>query len=160
MITYDPRLILSRHFTLEELTRTDNRDFIEKNHEEAMQYYDNLAKLCETVLEPVRELLGIPITITSGFRCEMLNSSIGGSPTSQHRFGEAADTVYSGHDLKAIYNEIAWSNIPYSQVIFEFGQWIHIGMLDGIKYPGKVRQKLRASRVNGNTIYDAIQEKL
>jgi hypothetical protein len=160
MITYDPRLKLSKHFSLEEMTRTDNRDLIDRNHEEAMPYYDNLVKLCATVLEPIRVLLGVPITVTSGFRCEMLNSSIGGSPTSQHRFGEAADTVYSGHDLKEIYNAIAWSDIPFSQAIFEFGQWIHVGMLDGVKYPGKVRQRLMATRSNGNTIYTEVKEEL
>jgi hypothetical protein len=161
MIAYDPRLKLSKHFSLEEMTRTENRDLIDRNHNEAMAYYDKLANLCNYVLEPVKELVGVPMIVTSGFRCIMLNTAIGGSHTSQHCHGEAADTVYSGgRSLKDIYNEIAWSDVVYSQCIFEFGQWIHIGLIDQMNYPGRVGQKLIASRVNGMTIYNEIKEPL
>jgi hypothetical protein len=159
-MNFDPLFQLSSHFTLGEMSRTDNRVLLEKNHAEALWYLDNLQKLCVMVLEPVRSLLGIPVRITSGFRCKELNTSIGGSPTSQHCHGEAADTVYEGHDLKEIFNAIAFSDIPYSQIIYEFGSWVHLGLQDEVLYPGKVKQMLVAYSANGKTVYEGVNKPL
>ena len=51
----------------------------------------NIEYLVDTVLDPLREYLGCPIVITSGYRCRDLNNDVGGSPTSQHLLGLAAD---------------------------------------------------------------------
>ena len=51
----------------------------------------NIEYLVDTVLDPLREYLGSPIVITSGYRCRDLNNDVGGSPTSQHLLGLAAD---------------------------------------------------------------------
>lgn len=51
----------------------------------------NLIYLAETVLEPVRAALGVPVFVTSGYRCPELNLRIGSSDRSQHPKGEAAD---------------------------------------------------------------------
>jgi len=160
MEKFDAHLQLSPHFTLGEMTRTDNRVLLEKNQNEAMAYFVNLQRVCNEILEPVRLLLGIPIHITSGFRCHELNTAIGGSATSQHCHGEAADTVYGEYELREIYNTIAWSNIPYSQIIFEFDSWVHIGLQDDILHPGRVLQKLRAFSANGQTVYEGVGKPL
>lgn len=82
--------------------------------------------LCEKVLEPVRDLVGRPVRITSGYRCAELNSVIGGSGMSQHTSGEAADFVVEGMIVPDVFWLILKSPIVYDQLINEFGAWIHI----------------------------------
>ena len=48
-------------------------------------------KLVEFILDPLREAYGKPIVVTSGYRCDKLNTILGGAKTSQHRLGEAVD---------------------------------------------------------------------
>jgi len=146
---------LSSHFTFGALTKTENRKLMDKNREEGKKYLSTLSKFCTTVLEPIWDLMG-PTTITSCFRCVALNSAVGGAKNSQHTVAEAADTQYFGVTLSQAFNIIAFSSIPYSQCILEFGQWIHVGMIDETKYPGKRGQKLIATRQNGKVIYTLI----
>ena len=146
--------VLSQHFTFGMMTNTENRNLLEQNRQEGLKYLDNLKKLCNDILEPIILLIG-PMFITSCFRCPALNGSIGGAKNSQHTVAEAADTHYN-IPLNEAYNKIMASNIPYCQLIFEFTQWVHISICDSTFYPGKVRQNLDASRVNGETVYTAI----
>jgi zinc D-Ala-D-Ala carboxypeptidase len=150
---------ISPNFTVGMLVRTDNRKFLDKNLTSSQYFLDNLYRLCSEVLEPVRTLMG-GMSISSCFRCKELNSAIGGAKNSQHTVGEAADTEYpgatAGAPLKAAFNKIAFSSIPYSQIIFEFGEWIHIGLIDQKLYPNKKGEKLVATRVGGKTVYTAV----
>lgn len=87
---------LSAHFTLYEMTRSDTAerdpDLVMQQRTPPSSVVDNLAYLCATTLEPLRALLGpCPLTVTSGYRCPDLNARVGGSPTSQHLTGQAAD---------------------------------------------------------------------
>jgi zinc D-Ala-D-Ala carboxypeptidase len=148
--------LLSPNFTLGMLTRTDNRKFLDKNLLEAQKYLPNLTRLCVEVLEPVRAMMG-SLIVSSCFRCKDLNNAIGGAKNSQHTVGEACDMEFvgatEGDPLKAAFNKIAFSDLKYSQAIYEFGSWIHIGVVNEVLYPGKKQQKLVASRVKGKTIY-------
>ena len=146
--------VLSPHFTFGMMTNTENRNLLEQNRQEGLKYLDNLKKLCNDILEPIILLIG-PMFITSCFRCLTLNSSVGGAKNSQHTVAEAADTHYT-ISLNEAYNKIMASNIPYCQLIFEFAQWVHVSVQDPILYPGKIRQNLNASRVNGKTVYTVI----
>ncbi len=86
---------LSQNFIFKELlySATAERD----PNLKALQYHpplevvDNLTYLVERVLQPIRRRFGVPIHITSGYRCPILNKLVGGSATSQHCLGEAAD---------------------------------------------------------------------
>jgi hypothetical protein len=147
--------VLSPHFTYGQMTKTEHRDFIDKNRDQGKQYIDHLSLLCNNVLEPVWVLVG-PISINSCFRCLDLNILIGGAKNSQHMVAEAADTEYAGITLHEAFNKIAFSNIIYSQIILEFNQWIHVGVCDSVLYPGKIRDKLIASTIDGKTVYTAI----
>lgn len=89
---------LSQHFTLAEFTRTSTP--LPNVPDEAAQ--EGLVALCVEVLEPLRAALGAPIRITSGFRSEVVNTAIGGSPTSAHRFGLAADIKSGAGDAAHI----------------------------------------------------------
>lgn len=86
---------LSKNFTLGEFLRSATA---ERHPEIAEQQYNppeevvaNLAYLCSTTLQPVREVLGVPLRITSGYRCKALNDLVGSNDRSQHLKGQAAD---------------------------------------------------------------------
>lgn len=86
---------LSPNFTLGELTRSDvaarHSELLTLQRDPPGHVVESLAYLCETVLEPLRAIVGWPLRVTSGYRCADLNRRIGGSPNSQHVLGEAAD---------------------------------------------------------------------
>jgi zinc D-Ala-D-Ala carboxypeptidase len=86
----------------------------------------NGVMLCSIVLEPIRALFGRPVRISSGYRCPELNALIGGSSSSQHMRGEAADLEVDGMDVPDVFWAILDSDIPFDQLINEFGEWIHV----------------------------------
>lgn len=117
---------LSRNFTLSEFTRSETasrRGIANEPDAETIEHLKETAAL----LEQVRELLGHPITITSGFRSLKLNSAIGSKPTSDHVQGYAADFTCDGYgDVSAVCHAIMDSTIEYGQLIKEFDSWVHI----------------------------------
>jgi zinc D-Ala-D-Ala carboxypeptidase len=117
---------LSKHFTYTEFIRSETavRRGIE-NIPDA-ECITNAVVLCNRVLEPIRDLVGKPIRISSGYRCPELNTLIGGSETSQHMRGEAVDFEVEGVNAPDVFWAILDSDIPYDQLIGEFGEWIHV----------------------------------
>jgi len=148
---------ISRNFTLEELTKstTAARHGI-KNMPDAKQL-ESLKLLTEKVLQPLREKLGLPIRINSGFRSNKLNKLVGGSTKSQHSKGEAADMEVIGVDNKKLAEWIR-ENIEFDQLILEFydaaandpnSGWVHVSYSDK-----KLREQvLTAKRIRGKTVY-------
>lgn len=120
---------LSPHFTLAELTRTSSGLANVPTDAEVKA----LATLCATLLEPVRAKFG-PVSIHSGYRGRAVNAAIGGSKTSQHMRGEAADFHCPGATLETVMRWIVTeSNLHYGQVILEghtAGKptWIHLSL--------------------------------
>lgn len=113
--------MLSPHFSSEELTRTHTGI-------PNMPSGEALARLSETAkqLEKVRALLGGPLMISSGYRSPAVNKAVRGVSTSAHCLGYAADfdpPAGMSHYDAAV--KIAHSDIPFDQLILEFG-WIHI----------------------------------
>jgi hypothetical protein len=90
---------LSAHFTLKEMVRsaTAERDDALKQEQEnpSEDVVASLQYLATTVLEPIRQSVGMPLHISSGYRCPLVNKLVGGSATSQHCRGEAADVELS-----------------------------------------------------------------
>lgn len=119
-----------KYFTLEELTKsaTARRKGIPNlpNGEQK----ENLNALVDNVLDPLRELWGEPIIVTSGFRCAKLNRAVGGVAKSQHMKGQAADirTVENTTMAnKRLFDVAMKSGLPFDQLIDEYGyNWIHI----------------------------------
>ena len=115
---------LSENFSLKELTTTNtglanvpNADQVEK-----------LNQLVEKVLQPLRDALGLPINVTSGFRSLAVNAKIGGASTSQHTKGQAADFVCRDN-TKAF--KIIKDSLIFDQLIWEKGNdmepdWVHV----------------------------------
>ena len=92
---------LSPHFKLKEFTKSRTARQHGINNTPPPEAVENLRALCCHTLEPLREALGLPIIITSGYRCKALNERITHhSATSQHMQGEAADFVVQGAKFK------------------------------------------------------------
>ena len=96
---------LSKNFKLSELTASETARRRKINNDAPESVIENLRNLCQNVLQPLRDYVGKPITINSGYRCPLLNSYVGGSKNSQHKFGEAADirlplTSYKFYDWR------------------------------------------------------------
>jgi hypothetical protein len=119
---------LSEHFTLEEFTHSDTAIARGIDNSAPPDVAANLAQLA-AVLEQVRVLLGSkPMVITSGYRCPALNAAVGGAGNSAHLSGRAVDFVCTAFGTPAmVCRAIVGSNIPFDQVILEYGDWTHLG---------------------------------
>ena len=138
--------MLTKHFSLRELTRSATALSRGIRNEPDAQQLANLKTLAAT-LEAVRVLLGNkPILISSGFRSDALNRIIGGSSTSDHSNGLAADFVCPkyGHAMH-ICEAIRDSGIKFDQLIYEQGntEWVHLGV--GTRMRGQVMSWSKAA---------------
>jgi zinc D-Ala-D-Ala carboxypeptidase len=116
---------LTPHFTLEELTHTDHREFDNTPNEAEMANLRRLAMF----LEQVKEVLGgKPIMVNSAFRSKQVNDAVGSKDTSQHRLGCAADIRVPGMTPDQVVKAIIASGIGYDQVIREFDRWTHVSI--------------------------------
>lgn len=118
---------LSAHFSLEEMifSQTAARDNI--NNTPPPEALLNLTRLC-AFLEEVREVVGNPLTITSGYRCLELNRLKGSKDYSQHVKGCAADFRCPWRTPHEIMEAIIGAGLPYDQLIYEFSSWVHISI--------------------------------
>lgn len=137
---------LSENFTLAELTDTDTGLANNPSQEEIR----NLKLLVQKVLQPVRDKFGV-INVTSGYRSPGVNSAVGGSATSDHVHGRAADIQCE--DMATVFKYIR-KNLPFKQLIWEFGtdaqpKWIHVAY-DANNNKGEV---LKAIKKGGKTKY-------
>jgi zinc D-Ala-D-Ala carboxypeptidase len=150
-MTTATRTMLSPHFSLEEMTDSDTAVRFGIRNEPDAEQLANLTALCMNVLEPARVALG-PIRVSSGLRVPELNAAIGGSRTSQHMQGEAADVVPGGVGPVSLAMLFGWLfyHTPFDQLIWEFDRWIHVSHRRG----GPQRhQLLRAFRRDGRVVY-------
>ena len=138
---------LSQNFSLDEflISQTAERHGIDMT---PSQYgIDNLSRLVESCLQPLRDAVGL-IYISSGYRPPELNTRIGGSQTSQHRNGNAVDFRVAGMSPYDVCLKIIELELPFDQVIHEFGRWTHLGVADELR-----GEKLTAHKLHGKTQY-------
>ena len=142
---------LSANFSLAELTKTNVRQF---DNTPSMQVIENLQVLVDSVLQPIRNKFG-QVTVTSGYRSPEVNKAIGGSATSDHCFGFAADFEVAGVDNKELARWVA-DNLKFKQLILEFytkgvpdSGWVHVSY-DKTNLTQKV---MTATKVGGRTVY-------
>jgi len=126
-----------KYFTIKELTHSDTataRGIDNTPTEEAVKH---LTLLIERLLDPLREAWGKPIKVTSGYRGFRLNKTVGGSNTSAHCYGYAADLVPMGGEpigkFKAFVKEwLKISRVKYDQYIDEKNargaEWVHLAV--------------------------------
>jgi hypothetical protein len=116
---------LSVHFTLDELTHTDHRQFDNTPNASELSNLIRLAGL----LEDVKILLGgKPIIVNSAFRSKQVNDAVGSKDSSQHRIGCAADIRVPGVTPDEVVRAVIASGIEYDQIIREFDRWTHISV--------------------------------
>ena len=117
--------LLSAHFSLEELTITDHREYSNEPNESEKQ---NLVRLAN-FLEQVKFVLGgVPIMVNSAYRSAQVNAAVGSKETSQHRVGCAADLRVPGMTPDQVVQAIIGSQLEFDQVIREFDRWTHISV--------------------------------
>lgn len=136
---------LSPHFSLDELTRTSLTEYAQANAFEARSYLQELTALAQ-MLEVVRAKFG-PVTIHSAFRGLTVNAAVGGSKTSQHMRGEAADFHCPGATLEDVMRWVVHdSGIKYGQVILEGRNgpptWIHLSLGEPYRVGSSCRQAM------------------
>jgi zinc D-Ala-D-Ala carboxypeptidase len=152
---------LSKNFSKAELCKSQTAIRMGLNNNPTDDQTENLRLLCERVLQPVRDHFNQVVTISSGFRTEILSNKIGSSSKSQHCKGEAADFEIFGTPN----NELAdWikENLMFDQLILEYytpgepnSGWIHVSYTKEINSNRK--EYLMAIRdSNGKTQYKPI----
>ena len=144
------RVQLTDHFYLDEFTRSETAARFGRLIVVPLDgtVFFNLRKLCELILEPLRDNVGASIHVTSGYRPDWLNKQVRGSSKSQHTRGLAADIVVDGHNPLLTCHRIITLNLPYDQLIYEFGVWTHVSVAAEPALPrGKV---LTAQRIATN----------
>jgi hypothetical protein len=142
-------MYLSPNFTIAEMTVSQEAVRRGIPNLPKQEHIANLQKLCNEILEPLREKIGRPIVVTSGFRSEAVNKFVGGSKTSDHMEGKAADIIVPGMTPLQVCQVIATINLPYRQCINEFGAWTHVSI-----GPQAKRELLSAKKdAEGKTFY-------
>ena len=123
---------LSKNFSLAELTKSQTAERMGLDNNPNEDETENLRLLCERVLQPVRDHFDDVVTISSGYRNEILSQKIGSSSKSQHCKGMAADFELFGVDNNKVSDWIK-ENLMFDQLLLEYyepGQpnsgWIHV----------------------------------
>ena len=146
---------LTKNFTLSEMTKSETALRYDMDNSIDQTAISNLQALAIYVLQPVRDHYGKGVKVNSGFRHPDVNAKVGGSKTSDHCKGMAADIEIPGvpnHELA----EWIKANLPYTQLILEFytrgvpdSGWVHVSY-----DPANLKkQDLTAVKEGGKTVY-------
>ena len=146
---------LTANFSLEELTKSETALRFDLDNEPNDEQLANLVALCECVLQPVRDHFGKGVKVNSGLRTPEVNAKVGGSKTSDHCKGMAADIEIPGVANAELAKWIT-DNLEFRQVILEFytpgipdSGWVHVSYNAG----DNKKQVLTATKQNGKTVY-------
>ncbi|MCC8131340.1 MAG: D-Ala-D-Ala carboxypeptidase family metallohydrolase [Ruminococcus sp.] len=119
-----------KYFTIEELTRSDTATKRGIDNTPTAEAVRNLTTLVDKVLDPLRTAWGGPIVVNSGYRCKALNDAVGGSKTSDHMTGRAADIEAADRSKASntkLFNLIQSLGLSFDQLIDESGMsWVHV----------------------------------
>ena len=125
---------MAKYFKVAEMLKSETADKNKIQNTPSAEIKQNIEKLLE-VLDGLREFYGKPIKITSGFRCAELNKLVGGSPTSAHVIGYAADLQPIGDTFEnfkaSVLKWLKKSRVKFDQCILERSkstQWVHFGL--------------------------------
>ena len=146
---------LSPNFSLHELTKSETALRLDIDNTPGEAETENLRLLCEKVLQPVRDHYGKGVKVNSGFRSSATNQATGGSKSSDHVKGQAADIEIPGV-ANAELAQWIMNNLEYTQLILEFytpgipdSGWVHVSY-----DPNNLKkQELTAMKVAGKTQY-------
>jgi len=146
---------LTANFSLAEMVKSDTALRHDMDNTPGEAEIANLKTLCEKVLQPVRDHFQTGVKVNSGFRHPEVNAKVGGSKTSDHCKGQAADIEIPGI---ANADLAVWimDNLTYTQLILEFytpgvpdSGWVHVSY-----DPANLKkQNLTATKKDGKTVY-------
>jgi zinc D-Ala-D-Ala carboxypeptidase len=146
---------LSKNFSLAEMAKSEAALRFDMDNTPPEVVINNLKVLVEKVLQPIRDHYGKGVKVNSGYRSPDVNAKVGGSKTSDHCKGMAADIEIPGVSNYELATYIK-DNLKYTQLILEFytpgvpdSGWVHVSYdPDNLKC-----QQLTAAKVDGKTKY-------
>jgi len=106
---------LSQNFSLAEMVKSQRKGI---DNTPDVTARENMVKLCENILQPVRDHYGVPFTVSSGYRCPELCLAVGSTIKSQHAKGQAADFEVPGISNMELAEWIQ-DNLEFDQLILE-----------------------------------------
>jgi Peptidase M15 len=141
---------LSRFFTLEEMTVSSTAKALGLSNLPTPEHEEQLRRLANAVLDPLREAAGEPLKVTSGYRSAQVNANIrGASKTSQHLLGQAADLQPTQMSVLDLFKLVVKQGLPFDQVIFEAknasSKWVHVSHSEGAN-----RGEIRVAQFDAN----------
>jgi hypothetical protein len=147
---------LSKNLSLKEVIKSNTATRLGIDNTPEQWEINNLRAVADNVFQPLRDHFGIPIGVSSGYRCKALNKAIGGSKYSQHMIGEALDLdadIYGGLKNSEIFNYIK-KNLEWDQMIWEFGDdeepdWVHVSY----KESGNNRKQIKRAYRDSSGVY-------
>jgi len=146
---------LTANFTLEELTKSETALRHDMDNTPGEAEIANLTALAQNVLQPVRDHFGKGVKVNSGFRHPEVNAKVGGSKTSDHCQGQAADIEIPGVPNAELAEWIK-DNLEFRQLILEFytpgvpdSGWVHVSYVAG----DNKKQVMTATKKDGKTVY-------
>jgi len=145
---------LSKNFALSEMVKSATAERLNVDNSPSDIHLVNLTHLAIHILQPVRDEFGV-ITINSGYRSPALNAKVGGSKTSQHCNGQAADFESFSTPNPDLAKWIA-NNLEFDQLILEFydgvnpnSGWVHCSY----NLMGNRRKILTALKTKSGVVY-------
>jgi hypothetical protein len=146
---------LTKNFTLSELTKSETALRRGLNNEPTQEIISALQLLAVNVLQPVRDHYAKGVKVNSGYRSPEVNAAVGGSRTSDHCKGQAADIEIPGV-ANAELAEYIKDKLQFTQLILEFytqgvpdSGWVHVSY-----DPSNLKkQVMTAVRRDGKTVY-------
>jgi zinc D-Ala-D-Ala carboxypeptidase len=146
---------LTKNFTLSEMTKSETALRHDMDNSPDQTAISNLQALAVHVLQPVRDHYGKGVKVNSGYRSPDVNAKVGGSKTSDHCRGMAADIEIPGVPNAELAEWIR-SNLLFTQVILEFytqgvpdSGWVHVSY----DHENLKKQALTAVKEDGKTVY-------
>lgn len=144
-------MLTNNYFTIDELCASDTARKRNIDNTPTPEVLSNLTLLRDRVLNPAREALGVTVYVNSGYRCPELNAAVGGTATSQHTTGEAADITTKSRKRNQQLFAILIQQGNFDQLIWEGnGKWIHVSYCETAN-----RGTVLAQNANGG--YTSIQ---
>ena len=149
---------LTENFSLVELTKSQTAERKGIDNTPSTEHQENLKRLCESILQRVRDHFSRVVSVSSGYRSPELCTAIGSKMTSQHAKGQAADFEIYGLSNKELADWVS-ENLDYDQLILEYWResdpnsgWVHCSYNEG----DNRKQYLKAYKENGRTKYEHI----
>lgn len=122
---------MSLNFKISELIHSDTAVRANINNMPDINSLDYMLDLIVYCLQPIRDKIGKPMIITSGYRNSTVNYLVDGVDTSQHTKGQAVDFTVKDMTVKEVIEFIKKSGVEFDQLINEYNKWVHISFVKG-----------------------------